>query len=519
MSKPALSLARRAALNFSGQFAGMVVTFVDRVLFTGLLIRAWGVDLFSDWATLMAAAALLSIAEFGFQSLLGNMLVRAENRGRRGTFQRIFGIGLFFYLVLSALLVVLVAAAVLLADMAGPLELLATPDGDAAFLALALYQILRLARNAFSQPLRGKGQFYQLMWIDVRAMTAAVALSAAAVLLGADLLTVAFLYLAAELVVGEMWVVWLVRRKIPELVLRPAVPTRFELRSLAAQLPWYAWLTLSNSLMLHLPVLILAWLGLSGAMLIAFVVQRTLVNFGRTLANAASLALGIEITDLSGRISPELRRDGIRSLARFNLALATLLAAFLLAFGEEVVRIWTGEEELGSLALLFWLLLPLLATAPAIPLQILTFFGGRPRPQAVASVVQVSVGLVVAVLAGSAYGVVGVAFGVAMGEIAGISLVLPILAARYVEISYPRLAGECALFFLVAGAWAGGSAYAVLQLVPPTSPVSLAAGVALWAAAGGLPVAWIALPGAMRQRLLAVAAGIAYRRRRTTIGK
>jgi O-antigen/teichoic acid export membrane protein len=423
----------------------LVVSFADRIAFTALLIRAWGVDLFSDWATLLAACGLLMVSESGFQVFLGNALVRAENRQRRRAFNRLVGLGLFFYAVLGAVLISAMVALVVVGNVERLFGLIGMSGASWVFLILAASTILRMVRSGVVQVFRGMGQVHQLMWTEVRAMTAILLASAVSVFAGAGPVTIAGIYLAGELVFGGLWSWRMVRRKFPEVRLGIRLPNGAEFRAMARTLPWYGWLSSATHLMVHIPILIVAWLGLAGAPLAALVVQRTLVNFGKNVSSAASLAVGIEIADLSASSPPEDRERAIRMLARFNVAIAALMLTGLLFFGNAVVGVWTGRADLGSPYILLWLLLPMVLTGPAIPLQMVTFYSSMPRPQALASATQLFLGVALAVLAGSRFGVTGVAFGIGAGEIVGLGIVLPALAASKVGVRYVRIVAECAL--------------------------------------------------------------------------
>lgn len=496
-----MSLSRRAARNFAGQAAMLCVSFADRIVFTAILIRAWGTDLFSDWATILAACNLLMIAEFGFQVMLGNSLVRAEGRRAARAFNRLVAVGVYFYLALGVILLGLVGVMVTVGDIGRMLSLLEMPRANLVFLLLALYSVLRIMRSGVTQVFRGKGEVHQLTWTEVRALTAVMVCACVAVVLGASPVTVAALYLGVEILAGEAIALGIVLRRFPDVRLWPSRPSRSEVRDTAKSLPWYGWLMGANSAMLHLPVLIIAWLGLGGAPLAALVLQRTLVNFGKTLSSAVSLAIGIEIADVGSKSPHDERIEAVRMLGRFNVALAALLTAGLLMFGNAIVAVWTGSHDLGSRWILVWLLLPIVLTGPAIPLQMLTFYSGQPRPQAIASAVQVGTGLPLALIGGLNAGVVGVAFGIGMGEVLGLAIVLPALAASSTRIRYLPILLECMAFFLAALLWASVCGIVVARLVPPGNLISLGTALIAWSLIAGLPIAWFGLPRGMRGRL------------------
>jgi hypothetical protein len=85
-------MLRKSALNLGSQAINFVVSFGDRILLVGLLIRTWGADVYSDWATLLAVAALLGLAELGFQIQYGNRLSMAKTRGDSAAYARTLGV-------------------------------------------------------------------------------------------------------------------------------------------------------------------------------------------------------------------------------------------------------------------------------------------------------------------------------------------------------------------------------------------------------------------------------------------
>jgi hypothetical protein len=58
-------MLKRVGLSYGAQLLGLGISFADRFFILGVLMRAWGYDLCSDWTVLAAAAGTLSIAESG----------------------------------------------------------------------------------------------------------------------------------------------------------------------------------------------------------------------------------------------------------------------------------------------------------------------------------------------------------------------------------------------------------------------------------------------------------------------
>ena len=499
-----MSVLRLAARNVSSQALSFLSTISDRLILVALLIRSWGPDIYSDWVTLLAMSGLIATTEFGFQTYLGNLLTRAEVRRRPRMFQRAVGLGITFYGSLGVLLIAGAIAAYFWLDLSSAFNLRGIGQSSLVFLILSFYMIVRVTRGAITQIFRGKGEVYRLIRSEPRASFPAVLLCATAVAFGAGPIGVALILVATELILGTALSVWEVRRRYPQIGLSPVMPRLAELRAGGANLRWYGWLVLSNQMMTHVPILVIAWLGLTGPLLISFAVQRTLINVSKQLSNAVSIALGVEVARVREERNGDHYQKGIYVLARFNTAFAALAVSGLLCFGPYVVSAWTGRGDLFSLEILLWLLLPLVIIAPAIPLQMMTMFGSVPKPQAVSSAVQCGVGLGLAILLGHFFGVVGVACGVALGEILSTGLLLPLLSRRALSISYGRLLLDSAMFFVAGLVWAVPIALLILEAAPRT-PVSLVGMLVVWGLAAGAPILLMSLPtevrGTLRTRL------------------
>jgi len=227
-----------------------------------------------------------------------------------------------------------------------------------------------------------------------------------------------------------------------------------------------------------------------------------------------SVAIGIELADLGSIGGAEAREMGIRMIARFNVALASLLLTGLLVLGPSIVGIWTGRFELGSIPILIWLLLPVVVMAPAIPLQMLTLYGSRPKPQATAAFVQLLIAIPLCAVAGHLYGVVGVAAGVGIGEAVAMGAVLPAIASRGLRVGYPRLLAECAALFVPAAAWSAAVGWLLTRAIVTTHVGGLVIVLAFWAALAAGPVLLVSVPPAMRRRLLEFLRVKAYGRTR-----
>ena len=180
---------------------------------------------------------------------------------------------------------------------------------------------------------------------------------------------------------------------------------------------WYALTYALPTIWLQAPVLLLSALGLGGPMVVTFVLHRTLVNFGRNFVVMLSTAVGVELTPHVHSGNTAMIERGITLVGRSVAAMGGVMAAGLLTFGASIVQLWTGKSDLFDMATLFWLVLPAIVVAPAIPLLYLAHLADIPKQQAIAQVTQTTVAIALAGPFAASFGAAGVAFAMAAGEI------------------------------------------------------------------------------------------------------
>jgi hypothetical protein len=494
-------MLRQSAKNFASQLFGLAVSFIDRIFLVGLLIRVWGPAGYSDWAALVAAAGLLGLADPGFQLFYGNRLTRAKLTGDQSAFDRTLGFGVIFYGALSLALVLFAGALALSVDLSALLNLTQLPQREAAiaFALIGAMVISRTARAELSQLYRGNGEFHRGIVTDTTTILLGVLAMLIAAASGATPVQLAATYFACDFFLG-----WLILGTDTFVRYRP----RFEFRGvLASELPafgavaiWYALVQGLPIFLLHLPILMLSALGLGGAGLVSFVVQRTLVNFGRSFASMATMSTGLELANLVHRGAHEEMQRGAALLARLNAVFAGAMVAGLIVFGQAVITQWTGRPELFTLLTLMALAAPAVIGAAGAPLANLSLYADRPSAQAMALAVLATVG---AYALGHAYGVAGVAIGVALGEVIGASVVLPFLAARRFGVPYGRILFSSLTISVLTAAVGVILGAAITAVLAPSDKARLLIDAALWSAMVVGPLALIAVGANTRQRAFA----------------
>ncbi len=497
-------MLRRVAASLAMQAAALGVSFADRFVLVGIMLRAWGTDLYSDWATLLAAAGLVTLGELGLNVYFGNHWQKAHADGDESRFRRLIGLSLSAYAVVGTGLAAIILFIIATTDLDVAFSLQAMSGGEAVvvFGLLAGVALLRVLRGSISQIYRGRGDFTIGLGVDLIPVASGVIVVGLAVAMGAGPVAAALIYVAVDVFCGWSVMLWDQGRRYGSLGYVPARPTGSELKDVVSKVGGYAILQGTPVAWLQGPVLMIGMLGFSGPGLVSFILTRTLVNLTRQIATMMTLSVGVEIaaaqhagdTAAAARMLPEF--------GQFLSGVVGTMVGGLVIFAALLMTLWSGRPELIDLGLLLWLLAPAILATPALPLAAVMNYVNRPEAAAAAGLVQLAVGLAAAFLLAAPYGLLGIAAGLAIGEAIALGGVLPVLARRWIPLcgGYLRYFASCALAFTFAAGWSAGAGWAACWLVSPTILVTTAVAVLIWGLCGALPALYMSAPG--RYRLL-----------------
>jgi len=499
--------------NFAAQIFGIFLSFADRFLVVGLLLRTLGTDPYADWVLLLSSAGLLSLAELGLNIYYGNIWQSAFAKGDEPRFQRMLGFALTCSGLLGLALLLFCLGLVSFIDFSQTLSLTGLTRGAAAaiFLLLGAATASRSMRGAVSQLYRGRLVFAVGTMIDQIFPASLVVAMLITVNLTHSLVTLAAVYLACDLVAGWGAMLFNLKRRFPHLHFRPNLPNRTEFLDLVHHVRWFAVQQGAPVLWLQAPVLILGWLGVAGPTLVSFLILRTLVNFARQLASMLSISAGVELASSyhSGKHEEFLRRLGTfgSSLSGIGGAIAVAITIF----GAPFIAIWTGQESLYDTHILVWLLGTALISAPILPMASAMMLCNLPKPAALANLIQIGIGIPAIFIFVRMWGAMGAAMGLALGETVAFGIVFPIFATKALEFSYTRYIGRCLATMAICSLWCGLVGFGLKWAINPIHLGSFFVTGALWSVLGLIPALFITLPAAQQRTLLG--AGLRLRAR------
>lgn len=498
-------MLRRVGQSFGAQIFGLALGFFDRFIVVGVLLRTLGSPAYADWAVLLASAGLLSLAEGGLNIYFGNVWQRTFATGDRGGFQRMLSVSLGCAAILGAALLVVAVVIAARVDLPAALELRSLSGGQAAliFLLLAAAIVSRVTRGAVSQLYRGRGVFALGTVIDQLSSVALIAATLTATLVfGGGLLALAIVYLATDLIAGWGITLFDLRRRFPDLAFRPTLPARAEVVEIFRHVRWFAVPQVGPIALLQVPVLIASASAVGATQIVSFVVLRTLINFARQLASMLSNAVGVELATVIHAGSPADVAARLAVFGRFLSAIAASIVVAVLAFGAPFVGLWTGSAKHFDPVVVGWLLPGMLVSIIAAPLASVALLSNRPKPVALAYLVQLAVGLGAMVVLIPRYGIGGAAAGLAAGDMLAFGVVMPLMITPVLGIDYRRYLAGCLTGMMLSATIAGVAAWAVTRFFALGSVLSLGTAGVLWAAIGFAPAVFAALPRERRRQVV-----------------
>jgi O-antigen/teichoic acid export membrane protein len=495
-------MLKRISQSFSAQLLRLLVSFADRFIVVGVLVRVWGPDAFADWSVVLSCASLLALGEMGLNIYYGNVWQKAHVAGDEAGFQRMVSVALGTSLLLGTILAAIGFVLLAMLDLPSLVGVRTLAPAAAVLMLqiLAVAAVSRIVRGAISPIYRGHQAYARGVVVDVAFMAALIVGMVTAALLGAGPVMMAAVYLAVDLIAGWGLMLRDLSRRWPELSFRPALPTRSEFGALTGQVRWLAVQQGVPVAWLQVPVVLLGAFAAAGTSLVSFLILRTLVNMARQFASMLSISSGIEIanTHYAGR-SADVGRQ-LSTLGYMLSAVSAGIAVAVALFGRSFVTHWTGLPELFDPAIAIALFGSALIATPSTPLSSFAILANLPRPAAIASIVQLAVGVAACAALAAGYGATGAAIGLAAGEIIGLGVVLPMLAARQAGLDYLPYFARCVLVMTGVAIWTGLIGLALLAVFDTAGVLGFMAAGVLWGVLGLAPAMYASLPAAHRAR-------------------
>jgi O-antigen/teichoic acid export membrane protein len=474
-------LSARIMRAMSAQMAAQALRIVQQILLVPLFLRAWGIDIYTDWLVIGASVSFAGILDGGMQAYFSGLLQERLMKGDTAGYRRAARIAGFNYLVVILFALVVAAGASSFVDWRAALGIHALTARD-AYATLGL-----LGANALiSLPIGMAGSLYKANGEYDRGVMVALCNLAVQIVIPASLLAFdqPIAVVAAGTILSSLlgWVLVSTDQRIRYggLPWGLAVPTAAELRTTVTQCalfnaqPVATWMTIQG------PVLILGHLGDPTAT-VAFATTRTLVGVARQLTLQLATPFGFELSVL-------IQRDALQALGRLleNAVsiigiIGGLLTGLVIVSGIPLSILWLHGRVALQQPLIVALALPVAVASSAQIYQFALAFSNRPRLIAQSVLGHAVIGLLFALLLAPSFGAVGIAAGLGIGESAAIAYYLPARTLRSIHLPAGQLQRASLLRAILATALSYLIARAAALAIPPTDLPRLIAFGCVWA--------------------------------------
>lgn len=358
-------IAQGTAMGLYGFVVQMAIQLASVPLFTA----HWGIEGYGVWLMLFGVPALLNVADFGLTTAGANSMLAAAATGEHDRAARIYA-SLRIITAITSLALALIAFAVLFVfwnQVPTGLSRFSADSVRTAIMILIFYGIMSIINGVTLAGFRAADEFASSGVVFQTIILAEAAAAFTVLYLGHGIVAVAATYLVVRLV-GSLVLTLLLRRRAPWLNQSGMAVAWSEVRQLSG--PALAAFVLPGANVTVYQGSIMAIGAVAGpAAIPAFSVARTL---SRTIlqllfrVNTASMPR-YTVADAQG----DKRRAA--DLVLLNLLVVPLFvipsSAFIVLFGQDIVRIWTAGKVPVELPMLLAVAAAMIANSLWLPLS------------------------------------------------------------------------------------------------------------------------------------------------------
>ncbi len=400
-------------------FLGHLIVRLGSLVLVPLFLRYWSPISYGEYVALFAAVGYLASLDIGMQWAAVNRLTQAYARNDLEEYRTVQHSSLFFYVVLSAGVTLLVAGLVWLFPIPHWIGLKATKPITAtlAIILLAAYVMWSMPMRLLTATYQTMGNMARSQWLANGQQLLTVLLSAVALVVGGGMLTIASLQiLTVGLVSG--FVLLDIRRRFT--VLLPGIgKAKFSvLRELASPSLLFALLVVGN-LIAYQGSIILVSAALGGLAVAVLSVTRAMIDVVRQGLYSINLALCPDFARMEALGEFEKLRTVHRITVAAVAAVTLAVAASAWYEGAQVITVWTrGRIEPDVTLLRLFLILMAFQTPWAASSTVATATN-RHRVQAIGYLFSAILGIALVGALLPSLGSRAVPIGLTLGEAAG----------------------------------------------------------------------------------------------------
>lgn len=428
------SLLARGLRGVGANILGHAISLANSVVLVPVFLASWGGQRYGEWLALSAVIGYLALLDFGIQTYVVNRMCQAYVQGRLWDLHR------DLHSSLKAFAGVAVAGVGGLLALVGfvPLDRVLgfheTSRGTAAvtFFLLGINVFLNsIPMGVIGGLYRATGEYPRAQMIGNVFRTLQLIVSVAVVLSHASMAGLALAWvLVNAAVIG--FIVTDLRRMRPEIEIFPRSGSLLHGLTLLGPALLFLLISIASTVSAQGTILVVNWF-FGGLAVVQFGTTRIMANLIPQSINVVSAALWPELTAIEARGEHSRLARVSQFLVKLNVSVAVVLALLLHYTGAEVYRTWTGRQIPFAPALLDVMLVQVVLFAfwntAGLPLMA----SNRQKAYAWWMVGNALLTVVCGVAFARVWGVLGVAAGALLADIACGVLAVPRLVCRMLQ--------------------------------------------------------------------------------------
>jgi O-antigen/teichoic acid export membrane protein len=282
--------------------------------------------------------------ELGTQTYIVNKLTQCYAKGDLKEHLNIFRNALGFYLVVGAVGLAIVSAGVFF-DFFNKFLNIEITDGsiiNGAVLILGINVLLGIVGGLVLGLYASFGEYYRQVALIAAREASLVILVAAGLILGANFILMALLYLMVSLCVF-FFAFKDIRKRYPEIIFR-AYPIDWKLiKGFVSQGLFFLMIPLANTIAIQGSILFIGVYFSAGAVAV-FSAHKTLSNFAVRIGDAIKGSIDPELAAMEIREDYQRLRLIYNFILKFVMLFSFSIAVFLFFIGGDIINIWTSGK-------------------------------------------------------------------------------------------------------------------------------------------------------------------------------
>jgi O-antigen/teichoic acid export membrane protein len=453
------AIVRNALLSYVASAVAMLTGFVV----TPVLIRTLGSDYFGLWVLLGSVVGYTGLIELGLSTATAKRVAECRAVGDRERLERILGTAAVLFAMVALVALLATGALAVVMDHLFRLPPESVRSARACMLILGLNQAVMFLFIVQSAILFGSGRLDLMTGAGIALTLGSAVCNVVLVLSGAGIVALALTTLAGG-VLGGVIMHWVIRRRLPDVRIRPRLANWKTARELLKYGSRNSVVAICGAIAFGADSLVIGFL-LPVANVAHYAVASKLINLVRTLATKPIDVLMPAYSHSYALGEKDRLFKLFTSSVTLPLAIALPFVIAMCANGQGLIRLWVGPGHEASYAIL-------LALGIGLILQLsgyasFTILTGTERNHYLlkTSLFAAPCNLILSILFTLRFGPIGVALGTLVTVAIIDAMLLPYLVCRQFEFCFRTYVRQAILPLVVPTTVAIGVAV-ILNTIP-----------------------------------------------------